>query len=480
MKFEPTLESVSRHKVPEWYGKAKFGIFIHWSLFSVPAYAPTSGQNLAELSEEGDGFANSMKNSPYAEWYLNTSRIEGSPTQEHHRKTYGESFNYFNFQKSFEEQSRNMKAGEWADFFKEAGAQYVVLVTKHHDGYCLWPSEHKNPFMPEYQSKRDLVGEITDAVRSRGMKMGLYYSGIFDWTFKNYPIDGMENWVRHQLVTDQYSEYATAHMYELIQKYKPSILWNDIGYPQQYNLDKLFSDYYNAVPEGVVNDRWRQYKVSQEHSGKDIERLVERLNKELEENGITGILKTDGHHDYTTPEYESYTHLKKKKWEMTRGMGMSFGYNQVEGDSHMLTAADVVYMLIDAVSKNGNVLINVGPKADGTIPEMQKRPLLEVGKWLKINGEAIYGTTYLDKQEGISADGKKVAFTRNGDNLYAMVMDKQVKGTVVIKDLQIKEDARVRILGVDKLLNWKAVNGDLSVELPEAMPEQLAYTIKIG
>lgn len=480
MKFEPTFESVSKHKIPEWYDKAKFGIFIHWSLFSVPAFAPTSGQNLAELSEEGDGFSNSMKNSPYAEWYLNTSRINGSPTQKHHQETYGENFNYFDFQKLFEEKNKNMNADEWADFFKEAGAKYVVLVTKHHDGYCLWPSEFKNPSMPGYQSKRDLVGEITNAVRARGMKMGLYYSGIFDWTFKNYPIDGMKNWITHQLVTDQYSEYATAHMYELIKKYKPSILWNDIGYPAQYNINKLFADYYNEVPEGVINDRWRQYKASEEHQEEDIKKLEEELNKELEEGGIAGILETKGHCDFNTPEYASSTQLKMKKWEMTRGMGMSFGYNQVEGDAHMLTAADVIYMLIDAASKNGNVLINVGPMADGTIPEMQKRPLLETGKWLKVNGEAIYGTTYWKKAESITTDGKQVRFTHNGENLYAMIMDKEVKGTVTIKDLQVKEDAKICLLGIDGLLNWKAVDGNLEVTLPESMPEQLAYTVKIS
>ena len=137
MKFEPTKESIEKHEVPQWYKYAKFGIFIHWGSFSVPAWARAEGKNLAELSEEGDGFANSMFNSPYAEWYLNTSRIKGSPTNIHHKETYGEDFNYFNFQKDFEERNQSMNAGEWADFFKEAGAKYVVLVTKHHDGYCL-------------------------------------------------------------------------------------------------------------------------------------------------------------------------------------------------------------------------------------------------------------------------------------------------------------------------------------------------------
>lgn len=478
MRFEPTEESINKHEVPQWYQDAKFGIFIHWSLFSVPAWAPVEGKNLAELAEENDGFANSMKNSPYAEWYLNTSRIKGSETQKHHREIYGDDYSYFNFQKEFEKQNQSMNAEEWADFFKEAGAKYVVLVTKHHDGYCLWPSEYKNPSMREYQSSRDLVGEITDAVRSRGMKMGLYYSGIFDWTFKDYPIDGMKNWVKHHLVTEEYSQYAWNQTEELIHKYKPSVLWNDIGFPAQCNLNELYADYYNTVPEGVINDRWRQYAVSSEE---ELNALVKKLDKELEEGGIGGILVTDKHCDYTSPEYAGELKLQKKKWELTRGIGMSFGYNGNEGTEHMLKGKDIIYMLIDAVSKNGNLLLNVGPKADGTIPDEQKIPLMQTGEWLKTNGEAIYGTTYWDKmQEGKTTDGKEVRYTRKGENLYAVIMNEKTGDNVSIKDLTIPENAVLTLLGSDEVLEWKQSGDDLSVTLPADKKEQFAYTIKIA
>ena len=476
MKFEPLEESIRKHEVPQWYQDAKFGIFIHWSLFSIPAWAPGSGKNLAELSEEDEGFANSMKNSPYAEWYLNTSRIEGSPTNIHHKEVYGKEFDYFDFQKQFEEQNRSMNAEKWADFFKESGAKYVVLVTKHHDGYCLWPSEYKNPFMREYQSKRDLVGEITEAVRSRDMKMGLYYSGIFDWTFKHYPIDGMENWVNHHIVTDEYSQYALNQTKELIHKYKPSILWNDIGYPAQCDLNELFAEYYNTVPEGVINDRWRQYSISSEEEKK---KLVDKLNDQLEKGGIGGILVTDGFCDYTSPEYADEMKLQKKKWELTRGIGMSFGYNTNEDTKHMLKGKDIIYMLIDTVSKNGNLLLNVGPRPDGTIQEEQKMPLLETGKWLQINGEAIYGTTYWHKQESLTTDDKPVRFTRKGKALYAMIMCEDVEGSITIKDVEIPQDAEVTLLGEEGRLKWQQEAEGLTVKLPEAMKKQYAYTLKI-
>ena len=146
MKYEPTKESVMKHEAPQWFKDAKFGIFIHWSLFSVPGWAvkKADGESMVD-GDENDSMEEQFKNHPYAEWYLNTLRCPGSPTQEYHEKTYGKDFDYFDFYHEFQKESDKMDPEAWAKFFEEAGAKYVVLVTKHHDGYCLWPSEHKNP-----------------------------------------------------------------------------------------------------------------------------------------------------------------------------------------------------------------------------------------------------------------------------------------------------------------------------------------------
>lgn len=475
MRYEPTSGSVSRHQVPKWYEDAKFGIFIHWSLFSVPAFARADG-----LSPEDMGsFSAFMKNQPYAEWYLNTSRIPGSTTQKHHREVYGDDFSYFDFQKDFEEISSKADMDKWADFFKKAGAKYVVLVTKHHDGYCLWPSEYKNPKMPEYQSKRDIVGELSEAVRKRGMKMGVYYSGIFDWTFKDHPIDSFEAWVDHHLPTDEYAEYATNQTYELIQKYHPSVLWNDIGFPPQKDVDAIMADYYNEVPDGVVNDRWRQYKLPE---GKSLEEQkkawVDKLPEEFGK-GINYLIKRDGFYDYNTPEYASNTTYREKKWEMTRGMSMSFAYNQMDDPSTVLTYPEIVRMLVDVVSKNGNLLLNVGPMADGTIPELQLQPLEKVGEWLEVNGEAIYGTRCWKKQEGKTADGKEVRFTQKEDALYAMVMAESLAEETIIEDLQIPENALIQLLGSGQYLEWKQEGNDLRIAKPANAPEEPVCVFKV-
>lgn len=372
-------------------------------------------------------------------------------------------------------------AGEYAaDMLKEKYGEVkgnVIVLSYPALETMNQRSEYKNPKMPEYQSKRDLVGEITDAVRARGMKMGLYYSGIFDWTFKDYPIDGMENWVNHHVVTDEYAEYSWNQTEELIHKYKPSILWNDIGFPAQCDLNKLYADYYNTVPEGVINDRWRQYSV---HSDEEKKRLVEKLNKQLAEGGISGILVPEGFCDYTSPEYANEMKLQKKKWELTRGMGMSFGYNQNEDPKYMLKTKEIIYMLVDAVSKNGNLLLNVGPRADGSIQDEQKKPLLETGKWLKVNGEAIYETTYWEKQEAETEKGQQVRFTKKGNQLYAVILDEELGDSVVIKDLEIPSGATVTLLGEAGELSWEQMGENLAVKIPENIQKQYAYTLKIS
>ena len=158
---------------------------------------------------------------------------------------------------------------------------------------------------------------------------------------------------------------------------------------------------------------------------------------------------------------------------------MSFGYNENEDPKHMLKAKDIIYMLIDTVSKNGNLLLNVGPRPDGTIQDEQRQPLLETGKWLKVNGEAIYGTAYWGKLDGITKDQKQVRFTQKGKNLYVMIMDECISDLVSIRELEIPQNAVVTLLGEDGSLNWRQEGKDLVVEVPERRTKQYAYTLKI-
>ena len=197
MPYEPTLESLRAHPLPGWFADAKLGIFIHWGVFSIPAWAPVTGG----MFDQPDPF----RNTPYTEWYLNSLALEGSPVQAHHRETYGADYSYDAFAPQFKEAIAGWDPTIWADLFAAAGARYVVLVTKHHDGFLLWPSATPNPFKSGWQSDRDLVGELADAVRARGLTYGLYYSGGLDWTFGGLGIDSMRTLMKAIPQSDEYA-----------------------------------------------------------------------------------------------------------------------------------------------------------------------------------------------------------------------------------------------------------------------------------
>ncbi|MBW2622938.1 MAG: alpha-L-fucosidase [Deltaproteobacteria bacterium] len=477
MRFEPTEDSLRRHVIPDWYHDAKFGIFIHWGLYSVPAYAPPSGKTMTEMQvEQGLEF---LKNSPYAEWYLNSMKFKDYPSWQYHLKTYGEDYAYENFQEIFERESAGMNPAEWAELFSDAGARYVVMVTKHHDGYLLWPSEHPNPLKPDYYSKRDLVGEATEAVRAKGLKMGFYYSGVFDWTFIDEPLSGMFSLIRHYAQGRQYADYARSHFLELITKYRPSILWNDIGAPYDLDVKEIQAFFYNHIEDGVTNDRWLQLNLP-----KDPEELA-ALKAEMASGGMDqanvfrGLRKSRFHRDFSTPEYRTYKEIRERKWEATRGIGHSFGYNRIETEEDMLTSKELIHMLVDVVSKNGNLLLNVGPMADGAIPEMQRKPLRDLGKWLRANGAAIYGTRPWQRAEGSTGDGLDVRFSINGDRLYATVLGRPRTGDVVLTGLRGRENTKITLLAQKHSLDWENQEGGIKIGFPSIPMDTPACSLEI-
>lgn len=446
-KFEPNWESIRKHQTPEWFHDAKFGIFIHWGLYSVPAWAPPVG----ELGKVDWNVW--FKHNPYAEWYLNSLRIEDSPTRKHHEKTYGVNFDYLDFIPMFNRAVAAWNPDAMAEVFSTVGARYVVLTSKHHDGFTLWPSRVRNPHRrPNQQhAARDIVGELTRAVKARGMRMGLYYSGGLDWSFNLRPIVKVEDVADTILHTPEYARYADSHWRELIERYQPSVLWNDIGYPQQGDLEHILADYYNRFPDGAINDRF--------------------------EIRLPGAPRR--HHDFVTPEYKKMDDITDYKWETCRGLGYSFGYNQLEGPEHTLSEEALVHLLVDIVSKNGNLLLNVGPKADGSIPEIQLARLRALGKWLAVNGEAIYGTRPWKRAEGSTAEGLSVRFTRKGNALYAILLGTPKGRTVTLRSLAVPGGARVSLLGRSDRIGYETVAGDLKIELPRALPPVPAHALKI-
>jgi len=263
----------------------------------------------------------------------------------------------------------------------------VVLTTKHHDGFCIYPSKYTGYNSVNLGPKRDITGELAEAVRSEGLRMGTYFSGLYDWT--TFPYPKLFHGGEHYDHSYAFADYSLNQAMEIIDKYRPSLLWGDIGWPEKGRCDLpwLFSHYYNTVPDGVINDRF-----------------------------------SCGWCDHTTAEYLMGQRSLSKKWEMCRGLGLSFGYNINEGEETVLSSRDLVRLLVEYTSHNGNLLINVGPRADGTIPEIQASRLRDLGAWLSKFGDAIYGTRIWDeRQKDTLKNGAEVFYTRKGSDLYAIV-----------------------------------------------------------
>jgi alpha-L-fucosidase len=455
MMYTGTRESLATHALPEWFDDAKFGIMIHWGIFTIPAWAETvidpgewlTGNRLLEPPDYGREFFTHI---PYVEWYPNTILIDGSPAQQHHAETYGADFPYENFRPEFEKRAAAWSGEAWADLFRAAAARYVVLVTKHHDGFALWPTGVPHPTRPNWNMARDVVGELSAAVRERCMRMGLYYSGGFDWSVQPGPVANSLDALRVAPQSPEYIAYADGQWRELIERYRPAVLWNDIGYPSNADVLRLFADYYNTVPDGVVNDRFT-------------------------------ILPGFTHHDYVTPEFSVLGDVSPTKFETVRGMGRGFGYNQNEDDGDLDSAEELIHLLIDVVSKNGNLLLNVGPLADGTIPEAQARRLRAIGAWLAVNGEAIFATRPWTRAAGATGDGTPVRFTTSADGatLYAVVLGPLPAQEVTLAGVDVAAPS-ARLLGSPQPLAVTRAGADLRIALPAAPPAQAAYAFALA
>lgn len=366
---------------PDWYAAPQLGVFIHWGMFAIPAYAPAETP-INELFKTD--YERAMAWSPYAEWYWNAMRVEGSPTQAHHRSVHG-GRPYEDFCPAFEEAAKAFDADAWADFFAASGAKYVVFVTKHHDGYCLWPTDVPHPHKPGWHSTRDYVGELAGAVRKRGMRFGVYYSGGLDWTFHFTPISNFGDMLACIPTSADYVAYADAQVRELIARYKPSVVWNDIAWPSENNQRALFTDYYAAVPDGVVNDRWLANRgmFAALRDPAALAGFNAMVKARIAEAGGELDNPEPLHCDFRTVEYSTGEHMSEKKWEACRGIGWAFGYNREDKPESHLTADQLADLYRDVTGRGGNLLINVGPRADGSIPELQRDALLGLGQRIK-------------------------------------------------------------------------------------------------
>jgi alpha-L-fucosidase len=480
MPFQPTKKSLRRHEVPQWYQDAKLGIFITWGPYAVPAYAPTDLGDISEIIDKY-GYKTYLKNNPYAEWYVNTMKIEGSPTHKYHRETYGENASYDQFATEFNESIKKWDPESWATLFQQIHARYIVLTANHMDGFLLWPSKYPNPKKANWCATRNIVGELAAAVRSKGIKLGIYHLCVMDDTWNSYVMQAASDAFPHVPAEPAFSEYIDNHYYEIIDQWKPDILWNDIGYPPYGRLYEIIAHYYNTVENGVINDRWLVFSNRLLWLMKKF-----RLARKLAEWAQRRAFKKGGAgnpfpvlHDYSTLEYITPSKILREKWECCRGIGRSFGYNQMETDAQCLSVPALIYLFADIVSKNGNLLLNIGPKPDGTIPQIQLNRLLGLGKWLDINGEALFDTQPWKTFGGLTTEGINIRYTQKQDALYVIVLHPLEKNNIMIDHLLVDDHATIKMLGDAAPLKTKQEGTRLTICIPAPLEDTPAICLKI-
>ncbi len=483
-KYEPAWESLKRHETPQWLKDAKFGIYTHWGVY---CYTATRG--------------NATWNS-----FAAYQRPKSKAAQDFYRE-YGQvttEFGYKDLIPKFTAEKFN--AEEWADLFAKSGAKFAGPVAEHHDGFAMWDTEYSDWNAAKMGPKRDIVGELEKAIKAKGMKYVTAFHHAASWFFfpvwdktkdcSNPKYSGLYGPIHgpDDVPTKEFHEEWYGKLIEVVDKYDPDFVWFDFAMDMTIREDyvkNFVAYYYNKAI-----DRKKDVIISYKHH--DLPPGVGLYDLELgQEPELT-------HYDWITD-----TSIDDQgAW----GYIPNLNYKPVNR---------LVDNLVDRVSKNGYLLLNIGPKWDGTIPEGAKKGLLGMGKWLDLNGEAIYGTTsWVKSGEGptgvdmgdegdamfnesdINYTGKDIRFTVKGDVLYATILDWPKDGSVLIKSLvRLDEEEEeeeeegeyyegyylypneiksITMLGDGEELKWKLIPGEgLKVNMPEKKPCEHAFVLKI-
>jgi alpha-L-fucosidase len=469
--FQPDFESLEKvNPVPEWFKDAKFGIYFHWGVYSVPAFAN--------------------------EWYPRNMYIEGSRENEHHKEIYGTPsdwpYNYFitganDLQGNFVQFNPRLKSeggsfdpDEWAQLFADAGAKFAGPVAEHHDGFSMWASK-VNPWNAKDKGPGlDLVKLLTDAIRKKDMKVILSMHHAFNITGYYDVVPPTSDPVLQILYGQQGKEENealwSAKLKEIIDDYQPDIIWQD------FNLHKIsesallgfLSYYYNKAAE------WNKEVVATYKDG-------------LNPRCAVLDFERGGPADITENYWLTDDAISSSSWCYTEGIGY---YSKKQ----------ILHGFLDRISKNGNLLLNISPRADGTIPQEQKDILLAMGAWLKKYGEAVYSTRAWEKYgegptlmgaghgiftapaEGTASD---IRYTRSKDNrtLYAILLgwdegQKEITlASLATKDIDLKHLKSVALIdgeaGKYLPLKYRQDEEGFTISLPERSDEEMAYVIKL-
>jgi alpha-L-fucosidase len=433
--YQPNWESLDSRPVPSWFMNEKFGIFIHWGAYSVPSWGPQHS---------------------YSEWYQNGLQADKDNVRKKFHKLHYGDMSYYGFGPMFKADRFDPDA--WAKVFEQSGAKYIVLTSKHHDGFAMWPSKEADktwgfPWNSVTSGpKRDLLGDLFKAVRKTSVRAGMYYS-LYEWYNPLYKSD----------INKYVSDHMWPQMKDLINTYQPDVFWTDGDWDvsdAKWKSPEFLAWLYNESPvkEKIVTyDRWGS-GIRFHHGG------------------------------VYTPEYQPDLDFEDHPWEESRGMGYSYGYNKEEDIWDYNSAQSLVLALVDKVSRGGNFLLDIGPDDHGKIPPIMQERLLQIGAWLQENGEAIYNTRRWIRTSQATANNSKEKdfyFTYNptSNALYAIAPSFNNNGEYVIKDLDLPAGTHISFVATKEKCNWKKVGNDIVVTMPAYKPAMIkapyAYAIKI-
>lgn len=475
MVYEATWNSLKTHPTPRWFQEAKFGIYTHWGIYAVPARGPN------------------------ATWYPYNMYREGTPQYDYHVQTYGHpsTFGYKDFIPMFT--GEKFDPEEWAELFKQAGAQFAGPVAEHHDGFAMWDTRYSEWNAAKMGPRRDIVGALAQSIRQQGMRymVALHhaenwwffphwrkefdtsdprYSGFYgelhnlEWADNPPDPKTRDNlWELMEPPSKAFLDRWQAKTFEVIDNYQPDLIWFDFGikFIQEHYKRAMLAYYYNKAAEWgkevVVTYKWH-----------DLAPGAGVVDLEL------GRFDTLTYHDWIT--------------DTTVDDGHGWGYLK---ETQYKSLPSLIHYLVDNVSKNGYMLLNVGPKPNGEIPDEAKALLAGIGQWLAVNGEAIYGTTpwmiygegptqmtkagYFMEDAEVRYTAQDIRFTVKGDVLYAICLGWPTEELTIeaVKSFYPSEIRAVKMLGVDQALSWTRTRGGLQVTPPATKPCEHAFVIKI-
>jgi alpha-L-fucosidase len=478
-KYLPTWNSLRTHPTPQWFKDTKFGIYTHWGIYSVPAHGPNGT------------------------WYPHNMYYEGTPQYEYHLKTYGHpsKFGYKDFIPMFT--AKKFDPDEWAELFRQAGAKYAGPVGEHHDGFAMWDTHYSKWNAARIGPRRDVVGELEKAIRQQGLRFMVALHHAENWWY--YP-----HWRPEFDVSDaRYTGlYGQLHNQEWAQQNPPKgrtkadwELQGDLqDKPSQAFLEQWLGKTVEIIDKVHPDLLWFDYGIRwiQEHYKRQM--LAYFYNKALE-RGQDVVLAYKWHHlvpgaGVVDLELGRYDTLTYHDWITDTTVDDGHGWSYLK-DAKFKSLSTLIHYLIDNVSKNGHLLLNVGPDPDGEIPEPVKQLLLGMGKWLEVNGEAIYGTTpwmtygegptqltkagYFMEDQEVKYTSQDIRFTVKGDVLYAICLGWPGGQFTIqsIKYLYPTEIKSVQLLGVETPLEWSLDGDGLKIQPGTHKPCEHAYVFKI-